>query len=99
MQLEEIRHFWLKVLGVQGPHWMIVMALQRLDHGEGAHVQAIADMLDTNPTFVTSHARFLESKGLVRETLAGADGAAMILSLTDQARRHLAELASLQRRS
>ncbi|HLG85019.1 MAG TPA: hypothetical protein VKY22_28780 [Bradyrhizobium sp.] len=74
------------------------MALQRLDQGAGAHVQAIADMLDTNPTFVTTHARFQESKGLIRETLAGEDATAIVLSLTEQARRHLAELASLQER-
>ena len=98
MQLEELRSFWTKVLGVQGPQWMIVMALQHLDQREGAHVQAIADMLDTNPTFVTSQSRFLESKGLIRVTAAGEDGAAVMLSLTDQARQHLAELASLPKR-
>lgn len=98
MQLEELRSFWAKVLGVHGPQWMIVMALYRLDQGEG-DVQAIADLLQMSPTFVTSHANFLEDKGLVRRTVAGEDGAAMMLSLTVKARQHLAELASLQQKS
>ncbi len=98
MQLEELRSYWAKVLGTAGPHWMIVMALQRLDHGDGASVQAIADLLETNPTFVTSQSRFLESKGLVRQISTGADGAAVVLALTDHARPHLAELASRQQR-
>ena len=99
MQLEELRSFWTKVLGVHGPQWMIVMALQRLDKGEGASVQAIADMLQVNPGFVTSHSTFLEHKRLIRQTASGEAGGTMVLSLTEEARRHLAELDSLQRKS
>jgi DNA-binding MarR family transcriptional regulator len=97
MRREEVRDFWTKVLGIHGPQWMIVMALQTLDQGEGATVQAIADLLQVNPTFVSSHRRILESKGLIHATAAREDGAAMMLSLTDQGRRHLAELASVQK--
>jgi len=96
MRLEEVRDFWTKVLGIHGPQWMIVMALQTLDQGEGATVQAIADLLQVNPAFVFSHWRFLESKALVRETAFGENGPALTLSLTDRARSHLAELALLQ---
>jgi DNA-binding MarR family transcriptional regulator len=99
VQLEELHSFWAKVLGIHGPQWMIVMALQRLDQGEGASVQAIAGMLQVNPTFVISQSQFLESKGLVGRTASGEDAAAVMLSLTEEARRHLAELASLQQNS
>jgi MarR family transcriptional regulator, organic hydroperoxide resistance regulator len=75
---------------------MIVMALQRLDRGEGASMQAIADMLQMNSIFVTSQSRFLGDKGLIRRNAAGEDPEAIMLSLTSEARRHLAELASLQ---
>ena len=98
MRLEEVRDFWTKVLGIHGSQWMIVMALQALDQGEGASVQAIADLLQVNPSFVASHFRLLESKGLVRSKAARENSAAMTLSLTDEAQRHLAELASLRRR-
>jgi MarR family transcriptional regulator, organic hydroperoxide resistance regulator len=96
LQLEELRSFWTKVLGIHGSQWMIVMALQHLDQGEGATVQAIADVLHVNPIFVTSQSRFLENKGLVRASAAGENGGATMLSLTDRARQHLAELALLQ---
>jgi DNA-binding MarR family transcriptional regulator len=99
VQLEELRSSWAKVLGIHGPQWMIVMALQRLDQGEGASVQAVADMLQTNPTFVTSQSRFLEDKGLIRRKASGEDAGAVMLSLTEEAHRHLAELASLQQKS
>jgi DNA-binding MarR family transcriptional regulator len=98
MRLEEVRDFWTKVLGTHGTQWMIVAALRELDQGEGATVQAIADLLQVNPGFVASHSRFLQGKGLVRATVADEDGAAMMLSLTDQARRHFTELALLQKR-
>ena len=96
MQLEQLRSFWAKVLGASGPQWMIVMALQRLDQGQGATVEAVEELLQANPGFVTSQAGLLESKGLIQKTAAGDDGAAIMLSLTDRARRLLAEPASLQ---
>jgi MarR family transcriptional regulator, organic hydroperoxide resistance regulator len=99
VQLEEFCNFWTKALGVPGPQWMIVMALQRLDQGEGASVQAIAESLQVNPAFVTSHARLLENKGLIRLKAPGDETGATMVSLTEEARRHLAELASLQQKS
>ena len=99
MQLEDLQNFWAKVLGIHGPQWMIVMALQRLDRGEGTSALAVADMLQMNPTFVTSQSQFLESKGLVRRTAFGDEAGTMMLSLTEQAHEHLAELASQQSKS
>jgi hypothetical protein len=52
MNFEKVRNFWVKVLGIRGPQWMIIEAVQKLDHGEGAPVTAIATMLHVNPTFV-----------------------------------------------
>jgi MarR family transcriptional regulator, organic hydroperoxide resistance regulator len=96
VQLEELRNLWTKAFGIHGPQWMIVMALYRLDRGEGAHVQAIADLLQVNPTFVTSQVRSLESKGLIRRTAAGEEPGTMVLSLTELAREHLVSLESPQ---
>ena len=96
MRIEEVRHFWTKVLGIHGPQWMIVMALQHLDQGESIHVQAIADLLQVNPTFVTSQSRFLENKGLIERKAAGQNPTGTMLSLTERARRLLAELDSQQ---
>ena len=99
MQLDEHRNFWTQVLGAPSPQWMIVMALQRLDRSDGASVQAIAETLQVNPTFVTSQTRFLESKGLIRLQAPGDDFGAVSLSLTEKSRQRLAELALLQQKS
>jgi MarR family transcriptional regulator, organic hydroperoxide resistance regulator len=97
VQLEELRKLWTKMFGIHGPQWMIVIALYRLDQGEGATVQAIADLLQMNPIFVTSHARFLESKELIRLEAAGENPGTMMLLITEKASRYLADLASPQK--
>jgi DNA-binding MarR family transcriptional regulator len=99
VQLEELHNFWTQVLGAPGPQWMIVMALQRLDRSDGASVQAIAETLQVNPTFVTSQARFLESRGLIRLQARCEESGAVSLSLTEKSRQRLAELALLQQKS
>jgi len=93
MNLEEVRNYWAKVLGIRGPQWMIIVALQELDHGEGAPVMAVATMLQVNPTFVMTQSRLLERKGFVRRTAVSDGSGTVSLSLTDKAYRHLAKLA------
>jgi len=89
MNFEEGRNFWAKVLGIRGPQWMIIVALEELDRGQGVPVTAVATMLHVNQTFVLTQSRVLERKGFVRRT-AGAAGS---LFLTDKAHRHLADPA------
>ena len=93
MNLEEVRNYWAKVLGIRGPQWMIIVALQELDHGEGAQVMAVATMLQVNPTFVMTQSRLLERKGFVRRTAVSDDSRTVSLSLTYKAYRHVAKLA------
>ena len=92
MRFEEVRNFWAKVLGIRGPQWMIIVALQELDHGEGVPVTAVATMLDVNPIFVMTQSRLLERRGFVRRTAATDDTGPVTLSLTDKAHQHLANL-------
>ena len=91
MNLEEVRDFWAQILGVRGPQWMIVVALQKLDHGRGVPVTALATMLHVNPIFVLTQSRLLEKKGLVRRTVASDAPPTVSLFLTDKASRHLAK--------
>jgi MarR family transcriptional regulator, organic hydroperoxide resistance regulator len=93
MNLEEVRNYWAKVLGIRGPQWMIIVALQELDHGEGAPVMAVATMLQVTPTFVMTQSRLLERKGFVRRAAVSDDSGTVSLSLTDKAYRHLAKPA------
>jgi MarR family transcriptional regulator, organic hydroperoxide resistance regulator len=99
MNFEEVRNFWARVLGMRGPQWMIIVALQKLDHGEGVPVTAVAAMLHVNPTFVMTQSRLLEKKGFVRRTAVSDDSGTVSLSLTDKAYRHLAKLADPWSRS
>jgi MarR family transcriptional regulator, organic hydroperoxide resistance regulator len=99
MRFEEVRNFWAKVLGIRGPQWMIIVALQKLDHGEGVPVTAVATMLDVNPTFVMTQSRLLERRGFVHRTAATDDTGTVTLSLTDKAYQHLANLASQQKKT
>jgi MarR family transcriptional regulator, organic hydroperoxide resistance regulator len=94
---EDARDFWAKIVGVRGPQWMIVVALQRLDHGGGAPVTAIAELLHVNPIFVMTQSGLLEKKGLVRRIAVNDDPAAASLLLTDKASRHLANQPILHR--
>ncbi len=94
MELDEIRNFWKKALGVHGPQWMIMTALQRLDRGKGVSAGDIADLLQMAPVFVTAHARRLEAKGFVRLTVLSAERGDVILSPTDKAREQFAKLGS-----
>ena len=89
MNFEEVSNFWARVLGIRGPQWMIIVALQKLDHGEGVPVVAIATMLQANPTFVITQSRLLEKKGFVRRTAMSDESGTVCLSLTDKAYRHL----------
>jgi DNA-binding MarR family transcriptional regulator len=93
-RIETVRSFWRKALGTAGPHWMIMTALQRLDQGQGASGQVIADVLSANLTFVTSQSRVLERKGLVRREVVGEGSGATMLWLTEKARLLLAELSA-----
>jgi MarR family transcriptional regulator, organic hydroperoxide resistance regulator len=90
---EEVRDFWADVLGVRGPQWMIIVAVQKLDRGEGVLATAVATMLRVNPTFVLTQSRLLEKKGFIRRTAASGDSGIVSLSLTDKAHKHLAKLA------
>ena len=92
MNFEAVRNFWTDVLGIRGPQWMIIVAVQNLDHGEGVPVTAVAAMLHVNPTFVLTQSRLLERKGFVRRTAASDDSGIVSLSLTDKAYKHLAKL-------
>jgi DNA-binding MarR family transcriptional regulator len=96
---EEVRHFWADVLGVRGPQWTIIVAVQELDRGEGALVTAVARMLHVNPTFVLTQSRLLERKGFIRRTAASGDSGIVSLSLTDKAYKHLAKLVQRCRSS
>jgi MarR family transcriptional regulator, organic hydroperoxide resistance regulator len=93
---EELRHFWAKALGVSGPHWMILMAVAELDHGEGVAVNAVAKTLQVDPSFVTTQSKMLENKGFMRRRTSVEDARTLRMSLTDKTHELIANLADQQ---
>ncbi len=96
VHLEELRHFWAKALGISGPQWMILMALDDLDQGEGVPVNVVSKMLHVDSSFVTTQSKLLEKKGFVRRKPSQEDARIVQMSLTDKTYRHLAGLQSRQ---
>jgi len=96
VHLQELRHFWAKILGISGPQWMILMALADLDKGEGVPVKVVSKMLHVDSSFVTTQSKMLEKKGFVRRKTSGDDARIVQMSLTDKSYKHIANLASQQ---
>src|ERR1700751_4038416 len=96
VHLEELRYFWAQTLGVSGPQWMILMALADLDQGDGVPVNVVSKKLHVDSSFVTTQSKLLEKKGFLRRKPSTSDARIVQMSLTDKARKHLANLASQQ---
>jgi MarR family transcriptional regulator, organic hydroperoxide resistance regulator len=94
VHLEEIRHFWAKELGISGPQWMILMAVGDLDAGKGVPVKDVSAMLHVDPSFVTTQSKILERNGFMRRVPSRQDARVVLMSLSDQASKKIAKLAS-----
>jgi DNA-binding MarR family transcriptional regulator len=91
--LDEIRYFWAQALGITGPQFLIVIALADLDKGEGTPLNAVANRLQVNSSFVTTQSKVLEKRGFLRRKSSASDARVVLLSLTDRTYKHLAKLA------
>jgi DNA-binding MarR family transcriptional regulator len=96
VHLQEIRHFWAKMLDISGPQWTILMALADLDQGEGVPVKVVSKMLHVDPSFVTTQSKMLEKKGFMRRKTSRVDARVVQMSLTDKTYKLIAGLASQQ---
>ena len=96
VHLEELRYFWARALGISGPQWMIIMALQDLDQGSGVPVNAVSKRLHVDSSFVTTQSKLLEKKGFLRRKTSTEDARIVQMSLTDKTYKHLASLAAEQ---
>ncbi len=63
--LEEMRRHWARKFGVSGPQWMILMAINDLDQGEGVPVGEVSAKIHAVSTFVTTQTKLLEQRGLL----------------------------------
>ncbi len=95
--LENIRRVWARALGISGPQWLILVAINELDHGNGISVTDVSVKLNVHSTFVTAQTKLLEKIGLVIRRGSAVDARIVLLSLTEKARRQIEQI-SIQRR-
>jgi MarR family transcriptional regulator, organic hydroperoxide resistance regulator len=96
VHLEEIRSIWARNLGITSPQWLILMAVNDLDRGNGASVRAVSTKLHVDPSFVTTQTKSLEKNGFVRRIPSEEDGRVVLMSLTDKASKQIASLYAQQ---
>jgi len=94
---EDIRRQWANLVGVSGPQWLILMAVDYLDEGTGTSVGDVSTKLHVNSTFITAQAKALEEAGYLARRPSKLDGRVVLLSLTEKARRELGRIATHRR--
>jgi DNA-binding MarR family transcriptional regulator len=96
VHLDQIRDFWAQNLGVTGPQWMILMAVSDLDRGHGVPVKDVSTALRVDPSFVTTQSKMLEKMSLLRRASSNQDARVVLMSLSEKARKHAANLSAKQ---
>lgn len=87
--LEEMRRCWAKFFGISGPQWLILMAINDLDEGNGVSVGSVSAKVHAVATFVTKQTKLLEKHGLLKRVSSTSDARVVLMSLSDQARKEI----------
>lgn len=93
---EGFLHVRAAALGITGTQLAILMAVADLDKDGGAPAGMVAKLLKVDPSFITLHSKALEKIGYMRRKAGARDGRVVQLSLTDGARKRLANIATQQ---
>ncbi len=72
------------------------MAVMDLDKDGGAPAGVVAKLIKVDPSFITLHSKALEKVGFVRRKTGIRDARVVQLSLTNKARKRLANIAAQQ---
>ncbi|AUC98887.1 MarR family transcriptional regulator [Bradyrhizobium sp. SK17] len=97
-RLEELRSIWAKMIGITGPQWMIMTVLANAeDRNVGLPVGAVSRALRVDQSFVVTQSKLLEKKNLLRRKSSTEDARVVNLSLTDHAKKQMANLSSQRR--
>ncbi|WP_375763422.1 MarR family winged helix-turn-helix transcriptional regulator [Bradyrhizobium sp. Pha-3] len=95
VRLEELRSIWAKMIGITGPQWMIMTVLANADDRNiGLPVGAVSRALRVDQSFVVTQSKLLEKKNLLRRKNSSEDARVVNLSLTDHAKKQIANLSS-----
>lgn len=94
--LEDFLHVRAESLGTTGTQLAILMAVTDLDTDGGAPAGVVAKLLKVDPCFITLHSKALAKVGYVRRKAGAKDGRIVQLSLTEKARKRLANITARQ---
>lgn len=97
-QLEEIHKSWAQLLGITQAQWLILMAIDELDEGNGVSGTAVANKLRIHPAFVTNQTKRLETMELLSRVTSPEDARYLRISLTQKAQAEVRKL-SIKRQS
>ncbi|WFU80464.1 MarR family transcriptional regulator [Bradyrhizobium sp. CIAT3101] len=97
-QLEEIHKSWAQLLGITQAQWLILMAIDELDEGNGVSGTAVANKLRIHPAFVTNQTKRLETMELLSRVTSPEDARYLRISLTPKAQAEVRKL-SIKRQS
>jgi DNA-binding MarR family transcriptional regulator len=89
-----VRRVWAGMLGVTGPQWLILMAIDYLDSGTGISIGTVSARLHVNQTFVVAQSKLLEAGGFISRRSSEEDARVVLLSLTESTRRSLQKISS-----
>jgi DNA-binding MarR family transcriptional regulator len=95
--LAEVRRVWATMLGVSGPQWLILMAVDYLDERNGVSVGTVSAKLHVNQTFIVAQSKTLEASGYLTRRNSAKDARVVLMSLTEQTRRKLTAIAPRRR--
>jgi len=91
--LETIHKTWAELLGISEPQWLILMAIDELDKGDGVSGVDVSAKLRVHPAFVTTQTKSLERAGLLTRIPSPNDARFVLMSLTQKARGEIAKLS------
>lgn len=96
-RLLEIRNRLGEVIGLSGPAFSILIAIEHLSKDADVGISQVSEHLHQSGAFVTLEVAKLVKAGLVDKFANPEDGRRVIVKVTDKARALLAELAETQR--
>jgi DNA-binding MarR family transcriptional regulator len=96
-RLQEIRNRLGETIGLSGPAYSILIAIEHLGQEGEVGISRVSDHLHLSGAFVTIEVNKLVKAGLVDKTPHPEDGRRVVLKVTAKASRLLDELAPTQR--
>lgn len=95
-RLQEIRNRLGEAIGLTGPAYSILIAVEHLSETGEVGINRVSDHLHLSGAFVTVEVNKLVKAGLVHKRPHPEDGRRVVLTVTPKALNLLAELAPLQ---